>query len=135
MQAEELGREMFPLRSFSLDAISLDKCPPVVSICQTINYVMSFKTSLAKYSFLLCLQMCHLLMRIWTFSVCVSVRQLHREFLRAGANVMQTFTFYASDDKLVNRGQKLAFTVGFCYFSALLLKPLRNDVIREPDCL
>ena len=74
-------------------------------------------------------------MRIWTFSVCVSVRQLHREFLRAGANVMQTFTFYASDDKLVNRGQKLAFTVGFCYFSALLLKPLRNDVIREPDCL
>lgn len=33
-----------------------------------------------------------------------AVRQLHREFLRAGANVMQTFTFYASDDKLENRG-------------------------------
>ncbi|XP_018427430.1 PREDICTED: betaine--homocysteine S-methyltransferase 1 isoform X3 [Nanorana parkeri] len=31
-----------------------------------------------------------------------AVRQLHREFLRAGANVMQTFTFYASDDKLEN---------------------------------
>ncbi|KAI4820333.1 hypothetical protein KUCAC02_028317 [Chaenocephalus aceratus] len=31
------------------------------------------------------------------------VRQLHREFLRAGSNVMQTFTFYASDD----RGQSL----------------------------
>ncbi|KAM6965336.1 betaine--homocysteine S-methyltransferase 1-like [Aplochiton taeniatus] len=29
-----------------------------------------------------------------------AVRQLHREFLRAGANVMQTFTFYSSDDKL-----------------------------------
>ncbi|XP_006819776.1 betaine--homocysteine S-methyltransferase 1-like isoform X1 [Saccoglossus kowalevskii] len=33
-----------------------------------------------------------------------AVRQLHREFLRAGADVMQTFTFYASDDKLQNRG-------------------------------
>ncbi|KAJ8263091.1 hypothetical protein COCON_G00155480 [Conger conger] len=29
-----------------------------------------------------------------------AVRQLHREFLRAGADVMQTFTFYCSDDKL-----------------------------------
>ena len=32
------------------------------------------------------------------------VLQLHREFLRAGADVMQAFTFYASDDKLENRG-------------------------------
>ncbi|XP_048099367.1 betaine--homocysteine S-methyltransferase 1-like [Alosa alosa] len=39
-----------------------------------------------------------------------AVRQLHREFLRAGANVMQTFTFYASDDKLVNRGWKVSLT-------------------------
>ncbi|CAH2297271.1 betaine--homocysteine S-methyltransferase 1 [Pelobates cultripes] len=37
-----------------------------------------------------------------------AVRQLHREFLRAGANVMQTFTFYASDDKLENRGNYVA---------------------------
>ncbi|XP_073322138.1 betaine--homocysteine S-methyltransferase 1-like [Pagrus major] len=29
-----------------------------------------------------------------------AVRQLHREFLRAGANVLQTFTFYCSEDKL-----------------------------------
>ncbi|KAG5281602.1 hypothetical protein AALO_G00074200 [Alosa alosa] len=29
-----------------------------------------------------------------------AVRQLHREFLRAGADVMQTYTFYSSDDKL-----------------------------------
>ncbi|KAM4615857.1 betaine--homocysteine S-methyltransferase 1-like [Polymixia lowei] len=28
------------------------------------------------------------------------VRQLHREFLRAGADVLQTFTFYCSDEKL-----------------------------------
>ncbi|XP_055519791.1 betaine--homocysteine S-methyltransferase 1-like [Leucoraja erinacea] len=33
-----------------------------------------------------------------------ALRQLHREFLRAGSTVMQTFTFYASDDKLMNRG-------------------------------
>uniref|UniRef100_UPI00398E3B30 betaine--homocysteine S-methyltransferase 1 n=1 Tax=Pristiophorus japonicus TaxID=55135 RepID=UPI00398E3B30 len=33
-----------------------------------------------------------------------AVKQLHREFLRAGSTVMQTFTFYASDDKLTNRG-------------------------------
>ncbi|KAJ8339298.1 hypothetical protein SKAU_G00360840 [Synaphobranchus kaupii] len=39
-----------------------------------------------------------------------AVRQLHREFLRAGSNVMQTFTFYASDDKLENRGNVLSYT-------------------------
>ncbi|KAJ3605637.1 hypothetical protein NHX12_027682 [Muraenolepis orangiensis] len=39
-----------------------------------------------------------------------AVRQLHREFLRAGANVIQTFTFYASDDKLENRGNEQSFT-------------------------
>lgn len=33
-----------------------------------------------------------------------AVEGLHREFLRAGADVMQAFTFYASDDKLDNRG-------------------------------
>merc|ERR1712037_2290 len=29
-----------------------------------------------------------------------AVRQLHREFLRAGSDVMQAFTYYASEDKL-----------------------------------
>lgn len=38
----------------------------------------------------------------------ITVKQLHREFLRAGADVMQAFTFYASDDKLENRGNKTA---------------------------
>lgn len=33
-----------------------------------------------------------------------AVKGLHREFVRAGSDVMQTFTFYASDDKLKNRG-------------------------------
>lgn len=33
-----------------------------------------------------------------------AVQQLHREFLRAGSDVCQAFTFYASEDKLNNRG-------------------------------
>lgn len=41
-----------------------------------------------------------------------AVRQLHREFLRAGSDVMQAFTFYASEDKLVNRGNKAGVTLG-----------------------
>ena len=40
--------------------------------------------------------------------VSCSVRELHREFLRSGADVMQSFTFYASDDKLENRANKAA---------------------------
>jgi betaine-homocysteine S-methyltransferase len=41
-----------------------------------------------------------------------AVRQLHREFLRAGSDVMQAFTFYASEDKLVNRGNKAGESIG-----------------------
>lgn len=33
-----------------------------------------------------------------------AVLQLHREFLRAGADVAQAFSFYATEDKLDNRG-------------------------------
>ncbi|KAL5259258.1 hypothetical protein ACHWQZ_G009646 [Mnemiopsis leidyi] len=33
-----------------------------------------------------------------------AVKQLHREFLRAGSDICQAFTFYASEDKLKNRG-------------------------------
>lgn len=43
---------------------------------------------------------------------CFSVRQLHREFLLAGADVMQTFTFYASDSKLGNRGNTASEKIG-----------------------
>jgi hypothetical protein len=32
-----------------------------------------------------------------------AVRQLHMEFLRAGANVMQTFTFSASEDNMESK--------------------------------
>lgn len=56
----------------------------------------------------------------------VAVRQLHREFLRAGANVMQTFTFYASDDKLENRGHTQRFTVS--------ILPETFLALRRPTC-
>ena len=32
------------------------------------------------------------------------VRELHREFQRAGSDVLQALTFYGSEDKLENRG-------------------------------
>jgi len=41
-----------------------------------------------------------------------AVRQLHREFLRAGSDVMQAFTFYASEDKLINRGNLAGKKIG-----------------------
>lgn len=47
-----------------------------------------------------------------THTLCLLVRQLHREFLRAGANVIQTFTFYCSEDKLVLSGNVAEITVG-----------------------
>jgi len=41
-----------------------------------------------------------------------AVQQLHREFLRAGADVMQAFTYYASEDKLTNRGNEAGKKIG-----------------------
>ncbi|XP_035999813.1 betaine--homocysteine S-methyltransferase 1 [Fundulus heteroclitus] len=61
-----------------------------------------------------------------------AVRQLHREFLRAGANVMQTFTFYASDDKLENRGNKVTFTGAQVNAAAC---DLAREVANEGDAL
>lgn len=45
------------------------------------------------------------------------MKQLHREFLRAGSDVLQAFTFYASEDKLQNRGNKAGqqHSVNFVY--------------------
>jgi len=52
----------------------------------------------------------------WTPEACIenpdAVKQLHREFARAGSDVMQTFTFYASEDKLDNRGNYAASAFG-----------------------
>ncbi|RXM91032.1 Betaine--homocysteine S-methyltransferase 1 [Acipenser ruthenus] len=55
-----------------------------------------------------------------------AVRQLHREFLRSGSDVMQTFTFYASDDKLENRGNYVAQK-----FSGQKVNEAACDIARE----
>ncbi|NXA74305.1 BHMT1 methyltransferase, partial [Thryothorus ludovicianus] len=55
-----------------------------------------------------------------------AVRQLHREFLRAGSNVLQTFTFYASEDKLENRGNYVAEKISV---SETVLMEIRNKLI------
>merc|ERR1711970_1450108 len=41
-----------------------------------------------------------------------AVRQLHKEFLGAGSDVMQAFTYYASEDKLTNRGNEAGKKIG-----------------------
>ena len=41
----------------------------------------------------------------WLLIVPFVVVQLHRDYLRAGAEVLTTFTFYASDDKLAYQGK------------------------------
>ncbi|XP_071794942.1 betaine--homocysteine S-methyltransferase 1-like [Asterias amurensis] len=63
-----------------------------------------------------------------------AVRQLHRDFLRAGSDVMQTFTFYASDDKLQNRGNEAQSK----YSGALINKKacdIARGVANEGDAL
>ncbi|XP_022246003.1 betaine--homocysteine S-methyltransferase 1-like [Limulus polyphemus] len=63
-----------------------------------------------------------------------AVRELHREFLRAGADVMQTFTFNASDSKLVNRENEAGkqFTGHDINDEAC---KLAREVAEEGDCL
>ncbi|CAB3984780.1 Betaine--homocysteine S-methyltransferase 1, partial [Paramuricea clavata] len=41
-----------------------------------------------------------------------AVLQLHREFCRAGSDIAQAFTFYASEDKLDNRGNDAGKKIG-----------------------
>jgi len=63
-----------------------------------------------------------------------AVRQLHREFLRAGSNVMQTFTFYASEDKLGNRGNEAASKHGVKGINKAACD-LAHEVASEGDAL
>ena len=64
-----------------------------------------------------------ILMIILSF-VSLSVRQLHREFLRAGANVIQTFTFYCSEDKLEISGNVKSITVSTKPFNQTTMKTI-----------
>jgi len=74
----------------------------------------------------------------WTPEVCIehpeAVRQLHREFLRAGADVMQALTFYASDDKLENRGNKAHATYSGAAINEAACK-IAREVADEGDAL
>jgi len=63
-----------------------------------------------------------------------AVRQLHREFLRAGSTVMQTFTFYASEDKLSNRGNEAASKHGVGGINKAACD-LAHEVANEGDAL
>ncbi|PAA86091.1 hypothetical protein BOX15_Mlig031806g1 [Macrostomum lignano] len=63
-----------------------------------------------------------------------AVRQLHREFLRAGSDVMQAFTFYASDDKLSNRGNTASQKYGCTNINAAACRVAR-EVAQEGGAL
>lgn len=63
-----------------------------------------------------------------------AVRQLHREFLRAGSDVMQAFTFYASEDKLVNRGNQAGVKIGVEAINREACK-IAKEVAAEGDAL
>ena len=63
-----------------------------------------------------------------------AVKQLHREFLRAGADVMQAFTFYASEDKLVNRGNQAGVKIGVEAINREACK-IAREVANEGDAL
>jgi len=59
-----------------------------------------------------------------------AVKQLHFEMARAGADVMQTFTFYASEDKLKNRGNEAAAKFGAANINAAACT-LAQEVAQE----
>lgn len=63
-----------------------------------------------------------------------AVRELHREFLRAGSDVMQALTFYASDDKLSNRGNKASANLGVTSINQAACD-LAHEVANEGDAL
>jgi betaine-homocysteine S-methyltransferase len=73
----------------------------------------------------------------WTPEVCVehpeAVRELHKEYARAGADIMQALTFYGSDDKLDNRGNLALSKYGGSTINAAACK-LAKEVAEEYGC-
>lgn len=55
-----------------------------------------------------------------------AVAMLHEEFGRAGSDVHQTFTFYASEDKLENRGNYAASSYGVTDINRAAMKLARS---------
>lgn len=64
----------------------------------------------------------------------LAVQSLHREFARAGSDVMQTFTFYASEDKLENRGNYAKESYGIRDINEAACDNART-IANEYDCL
>jgi betaine-homocysteine S-methyltransferase len=62
------------------------------------------------------------------------VKQLHRDFLRAGSDVLQAFTFYASEDKLDNRGNEAGKKFGVHEINRAACA-LAREVAAEGDAL
>ncbi|XP_070566471.1 betaine--homocysteine S-methyltransferase 1-like [Ptychodera flava] len=60
-----------------------------------------------------------------------AVRQLSREFLRAGADVIQAFTFYSTDDKLQYRGSAGRSTTDAVKITSDELNRAACDIARE----
>ncbi|PAA86093.1 hypothetical protein BOX15_Mlig026652g1 [Macrostomum lignano] len=63
-----------------------------------------------------------------------AVKQLHREFLRAGSDVMQAFTYYASEDKLSNRGNTASQKFGCTAINTAACR-IAREVAQEGDAL
>ena len=53
------------------------------------------------------------------------MRQLHKEFLRAGADVMQAFTFNGTEESIVSRGVSIKV-----FFKPRVLKTEENKECR-----
>ena len=56
-----------------------------------------------------------------------AVTQLHNEFIRAGSDVLQAFTFYASEDKLQNRGNYAGKKYGHVHINEAACRLARNS--------
>ena len=61
------------------------------------------------------------------------VVQLHREFQRAGADVLQALTFYASEDKLENRGNRVGQKYSVCVCAIALELPGEHS-LKQSTC-
>ncbi|XP_072904319.1 betaine--homocysteine S-methyltransferase 1 [Hemitrygon akajei] len=110
--AAEIGESSSGIRS---DTIATDKMPPVGRDGKSTAYrgllerLAAGEIIIGDGGFVFALEKRgYVKAGPWTPEATVehpeAVKQLHREFLRAGSTVLQTFTFYASEDKLMNRG-------------------------------
>ena len=60
---------------------------------------------------------------------CLTVSQLHREFIRNGSDVLQTFTFYSSDEQLQHVASAVYDNVPAEQNNNINMKTLVNNVV------